>query len=68
MKYLKTWLGNVTGQLKTEFRYYNNIEDLAKEYGTQPGEKYYELVELDQQALKLSVVEALEKQNEKGYN
>jgi hypothetical protein len=64
MKYLKKYDGNT----EWKYRYYDSIKDLAKEYGTQPGEKYYELLELDQQALKLSVVEVLEKQNEKGYN
>lgn len=73
MKYLKTWMGYVTGSLmgrddgqpEKKFSYYTSIDELAKDFGKKPREQYYELVELDQQSLKLSVVESLEKQNEK---
>jgi hypothetical protein len=51
------------GRTEWKFALYNSIEELAKDYGKHPGEKYYELEELDQEFLKLSVVEALENQN-----
>lgn len=69
MRYLKTWMGVISGgredgHPERKFRYYDDINELAKDFGKYTDEEYYELNPLNEKELKLKVKESLEKQKE----
>lgn len=57
VKYMKTWTGVITGSFAgredgyptTKETMYNSLEELARDYGTKPDEKYYKITELGQE-------------------
>lgn len=57
VKYMKTWTGVITGNFvgredgypTTKETMYDSLEKLAREYGTKPNERYYEITELGQE-------------------
>jgi len=59
MKFLKVYTDVITGSMAgrndgypcTKYVVYNNIEQLAKNYGTKADEKYYNLEEIDLEKL-----------------
>lgn len=70
--YLKTWMGVISGSMagrndgypEQKRRVYDNIEDLARDFGTKNDEKYYKLTEVDAKTLESEVIEALNKQKD----
>lgn len=73
VKYLKTYKGLTTGSYMgrddgyptTYHQTFDSIEKLAKSYGKEKGEKYYELNELLPKEIECKVVEALQEEREK---
>lgn len=60
--------GRDDGYPEMKFRHYTQIDELAKDFGKQKEEKYYELTELSHDKLNELVVESLEKQKELAKN
>lgn len=59
-KYLKTWTGLTTGTLAgrddghpiTKYKFFNSFDDLLKTHGSDPDEKYFKLVDIQNEVEK----------------
>lgn len=72
MKYMKTWMGVTSGTMagrddgypERKYRHYDSIDELARDFGKQKDEKYFELKPLRTEDLQNEIVKTLEKQKD----